>query len=94
LGPDITAITFEEDHQPLIPPEKLLISLEHVLVDVVNKVGVDINQAVGDAYYGHLLPFVSGLGPRKAKVLRDKIQKLVSSLVFRRIIPIANASSR
>lgn len=77
LGPDITSISFEEDHQQLIPREKLLLALERVLVDVTNAVGVDINRAVNDAYYQHLLPFVCGLGPRKAQVLVKKIASLV-----------------
>lgn len=77
LGPDITSISFEEDHQQLIPREKLLFALERVLVDVTNKVGVDINRAVNDSYYQHLLPYVCGLGPRKAQVLVKKIASLV-----------------
>lgn len=58
-------------------PDKLLTYLERVLIDVVNKVGVDINRAVTDAYYQHLLPFVCGLGPRKAQVLVKKIAAMV-----------------
>lgn len=46
-------------------------------MDVTNKVGVDINRAVTDAYYQHLLPFVCGLGPRKAQVLVRKIAAMV-----------------
>lgn len=53
-------------------------ALERVLVDVTNKVGVDINRAVSDSYYQNLLPFVCGLGPRKAQVLVKKIAAIVS----------------
>ncbi len=56
-----------------MPKEKLLTAFEQVLVDVTNKVGVDMNRAVTDTYYQHLLPFVCGLGPRKAQVLVKKI---------------------
>lgn len=63
-----------------IPKEKLLMALERVLVDVTNKVGVDINRSVSDSYYQHLLPFVCGLGPRKAQALVRKIATLVSKL--------------
>lgn len=77
LGSDITTITFEEDHQQLVPKEKLLTALERVFVDVVNKVGVDVNRAVMDPYYQHILSFVCGLGPRKAQVLVKKIAALV-----------------
>jgi transcription elongation factor SPT6 len=63
-----------------VPREKLLSAFERVLVDVTNKVGVDINRAVADSYYQHLLAFVCGLGPRKAQVLVKKISALVSFL--------------
>ena len=43
-------MSFEEDHQQFIPKEKLLSSLECVLVDITNKVGVDVNRAVTDSY--------------------------------------------
>lgn len=59
--------------------EKLLLVFERALVDVTNKVGVDINRAVTDGYYQHLVPFVCGLGPRKAQALVKKIGALVCS---------------
>ena len=94
LGPDIAAISFDEDNQHLvyiylllfslineviiqIPKDKLLTAFEEVLVDIANKVGVDINRAVADPYYQHLLPFICGLGPRKAQVLVKKITSQV-----------------
>ncbi|KIJ44055.1 hypothetical protein M422DRAFT_60198 [Sphaerobolus stellatus SS14] len=83
LGKDLTAITYDEDSQQLIPKEKLLMSLERALVNVVNAVGVDINRAVNDPYCQLLLPYISGLGPRKAQVLIKKIVKLGGSLVNR-----------
>ncbi|PVG00182.1 hypothetical protein CPB86DRAFT_871966 [Serendipita vermifera] len=76
LGADVTAISFDQDAQHLVPREKLLISLERTLVNVVNKVGVDINRAVHEPYYQALLPFVSGLGPRKAQHLVRKVLAL------------------
>lgn len=60
-----------------LPPEKLLSALERSLVSVVNDVGVDINKAVTESYYRHLLPFVAGLGPRKAQAMLKKIGQLV-----------------
>ncbi|KAF8522273.1 transcription elongation factor Spt6 [Hysterangium stoloniferum] len=83
LGRDMTAITYNEDSQQLIPKEKLLAALERALVNVVNAVGVDINRAVNDPYYQLLLPYVAGLGPRKAQVLIKKIIKLGGTLVNR-----------
>lgn len=64
-----------------VPTGKLLKAFEQGLVDVTNKVGVDINRAVADSYYQHLLPFVCGLGPRKAQVLVKKIAAQVCDIV-------------
>ncbi|KAH9951462.1 transcription elongation factor Spt6 [Amylocystis lapponica] len=83
LGVDITAISFDEDNQQMVPREKLFTALERVLVDVVNKVGVDINRAVTDPYYQQLLPFVCGLGPRKAQLLVKKIASIGGNLTNR-----------
>ncbi|WPH01503.1 transcription elongation factor SPT6 [Acrodontium crateriforme] len=65
LGKDIISISFDPN-QHLIPEDKLRRCLETAMVDIVNLVGVDINEAVSDAYTANLLPFVCGLGPRKA----------------------------
>ena len=51
--------------------------MERVIVDVVNKVGVDINRTVTDSYYQHLLQFVAGLAPRKSQALVKKIAAMV-----------------
>ncbi|KAH7107505.1 SH2 domain-containing protein [Auriculariales sp. MPI-PUGE-AT-0066] len=83
LGSDLSAITFDEDAQQLVPKEKLLIALERTLVNAVNSIGVDINRAVNDPYYFHLLPFVSGLGPRKAQFMKKKIDGIGGTLVNR-----------
>ena len=56
----------------------MLTAFERVLVDVTNKVGVDINRAVADSYYQNLLTFVCGLGPRKSQNLMKKIGGMVS----------------
>ncbi|CAE6509346.1 unnamed protein product [Rhizoctonia solani] len=72
LGSDLTAITFTEA-QHLIPKDKLLVALERAIVNVVNNVGVDINRAVNDPYHRALLPYVAGLGPRKAEALIKKL---------------------
>lgn len=60
-----------------VPPEKLLAAFERALVDITNKTGVDINRAAADPYHQHLLPFVCGLGPRKAQLLLKKIAAMV-----------------
>jgi transcription elongation factor SPT6 len=82
-GSDITALSFDTEDQHLVPKDKLLLGLEQALVDVVNKVGVDINRTITDRYYQTLLPFVCGFGPRKARELVSKIDGLGGSLVNR-----------
>jgi transcription elongation factor SPT6 len=65
LGKDITSLTFHPCQQ-LLPQDKLFKQLETAMVDMVNLCGVDINEAIGDAYTANLLPYVAGLGLRKA----------------------------
>ncbi|SLM33592.1 transcription elongation factor spt6 [Lasallia pustulata] len=72
LGKDIVSISFDPSQQ-LLPQEKILKQLETALVDMVNLCGVDINEAVSDMYTANLLPYVCGLGPRKASQLLKAI---------------------
>lgn len=74
LGRDIISITFDPS-QHLIPEDKLTKALDSAMVDIVNLVGIDINDAVNDASTAKLLPFISGLGPRKA----DQMLKIINS---------------
>lgn len=46
-------------------------------MNIVNNVGVDINRAVNDPYHRALLPYVAGLGPRKAEALIKKLGSIV-----------------
>lgn len=46
--------------------ETLLSALYLEFVNIVNEVGVDINEALAQPYTAGLLQFVCGLGPRKA----------------------------
>ncbi|KAJ1309768.1 hypothetical protein OPQ81_006534 [Rhizoctonia solani] len=82
LGSDLTAITFTEA-QHLIPKDKLLVALERAIVNIVNNVGVDINRAVNDPYHRALLPYVAGLGPRKAEALIKKLGQNGGTVVNR-----------
>ncbi|KIX06812.1 uncharacterized protein Z518_04788 [Rhinocladiella mackenziei CBS 650.93] len=68
LGRDIVSVSFHPA-QNLLPQEKLLKKLEMALVDNVNMVGVDLNEAASDTAVANLLPYVAGLGPRKASHL-------------------------
>ena len=65
LGRDIISISFDPN-QNLIPEEKLMKWLDTAMIDMVNMTGVDLGDAVADPYIANLLPYVCGLGPRKA----------------------------
>ena len=51
-------------------------------MNVINYIGVDINKAVRNPYYARMLPFVSGLGPRKAQQLLQDVRNNVSLLLI------------
>ncbi|WVR05399.1 transcription elongation factor SPT6 [Kwoniella sp. DSM 27419] len=85
LGKQISSVTFMEHHQKLISQEKLLIHLERALVNSVCFMGIEINSCVADPYQRSMLPFISGLGPRKADALVHGIQRqgaLLNRLAF------------
>ncbi|KAH7412051.1 SH2 domain-containing protein [Phaeosphaeria sp. MPI-PUGE-AT-0046c] len=73
LGKDIVSLPFIPN-QTLIPQEKLYDRLETAMVDMVNLVGIDLPEAYDDQYLGKLLPYICGLGPRKADRLVKAIQ--------------------
>ena len=56
---------------------------ETVFVDIVNMVGVGINEALRDPYASQLLQYVAGLGPRKASGLLRNITAKLGTLVTR-----------
>lgn len=72
LGRDIVSISFSPS-QGYLPSDKILKQLETAMVDMVNLCGVDINESVSDAYTANLLPYICGLGPRKATQLLKAI---------------------
>lgn len=63
--------------QKLLSDEILLKAIERGFVNVVNHIGVDINAAAAYTHRSHTLPFVSGLGPRKAQAMISKILRSV-----------------
>ena len=65
LGRDIISLTFDPA-QRFVPEEKIMKALETAMVDMVNLCGVEANDAVSDLSTANLLPYVCGLGPRKA----------------------------
>ncbi len=68
LGKDVASLSIHP-YQQYLPQDKLSRHLETAMIDMVNLCGVDINEAMGDPYTANLLPYVSGLGPRKATLL-------------------------
>lgn len=83
LGDDILSLTFHE-HQKLISNDLVKEVVESAFVDLVNAVGVDINESVRDSRLAQTLKYVGGLGPRKASgMLRNIAQKLGSVLTTR-----------
>ena len=78
LGEDITAISIDPE-QRLLPHLKFLGAVERAFVNTVNHIGVDINIAVRDTHYQHLLQYVAGLGPRKAQAL---VRRIASRVCF------------
>lgn len=61
-----------------ISQEKLLLHLERGLVNAVCFMGIEVNSCVADPYQRAMLPFIAGLGPRKANALINGVQRLVS----------------
>lgn len=82
LGKDIISVSFDPN-QILLPQDKLTKYLEMAMVDIVNLVGVEINESLGDTYLANLLPYVCGLGPRKAQQL-VKVANLNGQAVYTR----------
>lgn len=82
LGRDIISIQFDPN-QGYVPQDKIMHKLETAIVDMVNICGIEINQAVSDSYTANLLPYICGLGPRKAQQLLKVINKNGGSIVTR-----------
>ncbi|KAI9353802.1 SH2 domain-containing protein [Obelidium mucronatum] len=61
--------------QHLLPDDKLKSAIERAFVNVVNMNGVDVNDAASFPHRSHTLQFVSGLGPRKAGFIINRIGK-------------------
>lgn len=62
--------------QKLVNQSKLAEGLEEINIQVVNDIGIDINMVVDHEHLHCLIPFLSGLGPRKAKEFISKIKSL------------------
>jgi transcription elongation factor SPT6 len=93
LGRDVISISFDPA-QHLLPQDKLLKKLEMALVDIVNMCGVDINEATSDPAVASLLPYVSGLGPRKAQQMLKVINIQGGSIDSREALLGLNQATR
>ncbi|WFC97997.1 Transcription elongation factor spt6 [Malassezia yamatoensis] len=83
LGNDLSAVQFDPA-QRLVPSDRLRMHLERAIVMLVNDIGVDVNAAVTNPYVQKMLPYVAGLGPRKAHAFVHAIRtKLQGSVVSR-----------
>lgn len=82
LKDDILSLSFYE-HQKLISNDMISDVFETVFVDIVNMVGVEINEALRDPQVAQLLSYVAGLGPRKASGLIRNISAKLGSLTSR-----------
>ncbi|CCF53902.1 hypothetical protein NDA14_000064 [Ustilago hordei] len=86
LGNDLTAVILDPN-QRLLPQERLRLHFERCIGAVVNDIGVEINQAMSSPYTQTMLPFIAGLGPRKAHALVNAIStKLEGTLINRTLL--------
>nr|CDI51126.1 related to transcriptional regulator protein SPT6 [Melanopsichium pennsylvanicum 4] len=86
LGDDLTAVILDPN-QRLLPQDRLRLHFERCIGAVVNDIGVEINQAMTSTYLQTMLPFVAGLGPRKAHSLVNAIStKLEGTLINRTLL--------
>ena len=77
-------------------------AFERCMITIVNQVGVDINDVVQHSWKSHTLPFVAGLGPRKASSLinyikssiggavqsRDQLREFLDQKVYENVAPV------
>lgn len=70
---DILSVKFHS-LQSFLSNEELYDVIERVVVTVTNQVGLDINRAITHDWLFETLPFVAGLGPRKAGAIKRTIQ--------------------
>lgn len=82
LESEISAIHVHT-YQYLLPEDLFQDAINTVFVDYVNLIGVDINDAVRDTYVANLMPYICGLGPRKASGMLQGIQSKGGSLANR-----------
>ncbi|KAF9324157.1 Transcription elongation factor spt6 [Podila minutissima] len=73
LGNDLINIR-QHSLQHLVGEDRLRELLDRALINVINSVGIDINEVVASPYKAHMLKYICGLGPRKAQALIKNIE--------------------
>lgn len=61
-------------YQSMVNQARLRSSLEKIIIEMVNLVGLDINELIHNEHLHAQLQFVCGLGPVKAQGLLDKLR--------------------
>lgn len=82
LGEGVGAISVLR-YQDVLPREDFVRAVRSVFVDMVCLVGVKLNDAVRSSYIAQALPFVAGLGARKASALVRAIESAGGAVVRR-----------
>ncbi|KAJ2100919.1 Transcription elongation factor spt6 [Coemansia sp. S100] len=72
LGPDVLKLRLHPA-QRLADAATLLPAVQRAFTNVVAKTGVDVNLAAAHPHLAHVLPFVAGLGPRKAHAILSRV---------------------
>ena len=72
LSGSIKSLKYAENDK-LLTEDTILDTVEKVLVSIVNQTGVELNRAASTPWLFTKLPFVAGLGPRKAAALKSAI---------------------
>ncbi|KAG0349604.1 Transcription elongation factor spt6 [Podila humilis] len=73
LGNDLINIR-QHQLQHLVGEDRLRELLDRALINIINSVGIDINEVVASPYKAHMLKYICGLGPRKAQALIKNIE--------------------
>ncbi|KAJ1990625.1 Transcription elongation factor spt6 [Coemansia spiralis] len=90
LGKDVLKLHLHKD-QRSVDENRLFPIIERAFVNVINKVGVDINETAMHAHKQSVLQYVSGLGLRKAQGIikkigfGDRLLESRSDLIVRRL---------
>lgn len=73
-------------YQAFVNQRKLKDSLEKVIIEVVNMVGLDINEINRNDHLQSQLEFISGFGPKKSFMLLEKLKEEGTEILSRKRI--------